>query len=249
LRANKRIGGLGGEKVRWESTVARLDVTYNHIVGDVLVSAASIAYLGAFTAAYRHALTTEWRMRLTESTIAHSEGCNIRSTLGDAVQIRAWNLAGLPTDELSTENGIIMSKSRRWPLMIDPQGQAGKFVKKLGASKFEMGMDVVKLSDKNFLQSFENAIRFGKWVLLEDVQETLDPALEPLLLQQIVNVKGVPHIKLGDVQVPYGTEFHLYITTKLPNPHYAPELQVKVTLSVEKHMCTALAKCGVRSSP
>jgi len=229
-RANKLIGGLGGEKVRWETTVAKLDITYNNLVGDVLVAAASIAYLGAFTADYRQALTAQWRARLSESTLAHTEGCNIRSTLGDVVQIRAWNLAGLPSDELSTENGIMMSKSRRWPLMIDPQGQAAKFVKRLGAQKFEAGMDVVKLSDKGFLQSFENAVRFGKWLLLEDVQETLDPALQPLLLQQIVNVKGVPHIKLGDVQVPYNDQFHLYISTKLPNPHYAPELQVVVSL-------------------
>ncbi len=229
-RANKLIGGLGGEKVRWEATAARLDITYNNIVGNVLISAAAIAYLGAFTSAYRHSLLADWRAWLQENALAHSEGCNIRSTLGDAVQIRAWNIAGLPTDEVSTENGIIISKSRRWPLMIDPQGQASRFITKLGFNKFENGLDIVKLSDKGFLQAFENCVRFGKWVLLEDVGESLDPALEPLLLQQIVNVKGVPHIRIGDVQVPYNDQFHLYITSKLPNPHYAPELQVKVTL-------------------
>ena len=229
-RANKLIGGLGGEKVRWETTVASLDIAYNNIVGDVLISAATIAYLGAFTSSYRVALVDEWRKRLSESTLAYTDGCTIRTTLGDPVQIRAWNIAGLPTDVLSVENSCIMSKARRWPLMIDPQGQAAKFIKVLGKQKFELGLDVIKLSDKNFLQGFENAVRFGKWVLLEDIGETLDPALEPLLLQQIVNVKGVPHIKLGDVTVPYNDQFHLYITTKLPNPHYAPELQVKVTM-------------------
>ena len=241
-RANKLIGGLGGEKVRWETTVAQLDITYNNIVGDVLISAATIAYLGAFTSGFRHAMVTEWRKRLQESTISHTEGCTIRSALGDPVQIRAWNIAGLPTDDHSATNSIIMSKARRWPLMIDPQGQANKFIKKLGASRASAnsgpnavadgvsGMDVLKLTDKNFLQGFENAVRFGKWVLLEDVGELLDPALEPLLLQQIVNVKGVPHIKIGDSLVAYSDSFHMYITTKLPNPHYAPELQVKVTL-------------------
>lgn len=238
-RANKLIGGLGGEKVRWETTVASLDITYNNIVGDVLISAATIAYLGAFTSGFRHSMVQEWRKRLSESTISHTDGCTIRTALGDAVQIRAWNIAGLPTDDHSSTNAIIMSKARRWPLMIDPQGQANKFIKKLGASRASAaggaadglsGMDVLKLTDKNFLQGFENAVRFGKWVLLEDVGELLDPALEPLLLQQIVNVKGVPHIKIGDSLVAFADSFHLYITTKLPNPHYAPELQVKVTL-------------------
>jgi len=64
-----------------------------------------------------------------------------------------------------------MSKARRWPLMIDPQGQANKFVKQMGAKKFTDGIHVVRLSDKNFLRTMENAIRFGKWVLLENIGE------------------------------------------------------------------------------
>ena len=40
--------------------------------------------------------------------------------LGDDVTIRQWGVAGLPSDKFSIENAIIMFKSRRWPLMIDP---------------------------------------------------------------------------------------------------------------------------------
>jgi dynein heavy chain len=41
--------------------------------------------------------------------------------LGNDVKLRQWAVAGLPSDNLSIENGIIMFGSRRWPLMIDPQ--------------------------------------------------------------------------------------------------------------------------------
>jgi dynein heavy chain len=229
-RANKLISGLGGEKERWISTVQQLNGNFDNITGDVLISSATIAYLGAFTASYRASLLDSWRASLRTGEISFTEGGSVRSILGDAVQIRAWNIAGLPTDSVSIENGIIMSKARRWPLMIDPQSQAAKFIKKLGAQKFESGMEIVKLSDKNFLHAFENAVRFGRWILLENVGEELDAALEPLLLQQIINIKGVPHIKLGENTIPYNDQFHLYITSKLPNPHFPPELQVKVTL-------------------
>jgi dynein heavy chain, axonemal len=37
-------------------------------------------------------------------------------------------------------------------------------------------------------------------------------------------------IKLGDAIIPYHDDFRFYITTKLPNPHYTPEISVKVTL-------------------
>lgn len=64
-----------------------------------------------------------------------------------------------------------MFKSRRWPLMIDPQNQANKFVKNLGRDQEEQGIDVFKQSDSNMLKMLELAIQFGKWVLIENVGE------------------------------------------------------------------------------
>lgn len=52
-RAEKLIGGLGGEKIRWTETAQRLKDAYTHLVGDMIISAAIIAYLGPFTSAYR----------------------------------------------------------------------------------------------------------------------------------------------------------------------------------------------------
>ena len=55
-RAEKLIGGLGGEKVRWTQTAQRLKDAYTHLVGDMIISAAIIAYLGPFTSAYRYTI-------------------------------------------------------------------------------------------------------------------------------------------------------------------------------------------------
>lgn len=104
----------------------------------------------------------------------------MRSFLGDSVKIQAWNIAGLPKDDTSTENGIIIDKSRRWSLMIDPQNQANKYVKNMGKDNSE-GIDVLKITDPNLMRTLELAIQFGKWVLLENVGKELDPSLEPIL--------------------------------------------------------------------
>ncbi|CAM9775317.1 unnamed protein product [Chrysoparadoxa australica] len=156
----------------------------------------------------------------------------MEKTLGDPVLLRKWQVAGLPSDSLSTQNGIIMDTARRWPLLIDPQGQANRFIKCMGKDTelCQNGMDVVKLSDKKFLQTLENAVRFGKWVLLENIGEDLDAALEPVLLQQIFKQGGQDMIRLGDNTVPYNDQFRLFMTTTMPNPDYAPEVQVKVVL-------------------
>mmetsp|Transcript_28814 Transcript_28814/g.26051 ORF Transcript_28814/g.26051 Transcript_28814/m.26051 type:complete len:505 (+) Transcript_28814:730-2244(+) len=120
-----------------------------------------------------------------------------------------------------------MSKARRWPLCIDPQGQANKWIKNMEKSK---GLFVIKLSDSDFLRTLENAIQFGKPVLLENVYEELDPSLEPILLKQTFKKGSTYYIRLGEQVIEYMTTFGFYITTKLRNPHYMPELSTKVTL-------------------
>ena len=110
---------------------------------------------------------------------------------------------------------------------IDPQGQANKWIKNMEKGS---GLEVIKLSEKDFLRSLVNAVRFGKPVLLENVGEELDPALEPVLAKQIFRQGGADMIKIGDETIAYHPDFYFYITSKLPNPHYSPETCVKVTL-------------------
>lgn len=88
--------------------------------------------------------------------------------------IREWNLFGLPADNFSVENGIIVFSSTRWPLMIDPQGQANKWIKTMENTN---NISVVKLSNPNYMTSVQKAIEYGYPVLLENVQEDLDATL------------------------------------------------------------------------
>jgi len=54
---------------------------------------------------------------------------NIQEMLSDPMEIRDWNYSGLPADELSIENAIITVRAKRWPLIIDPQMQANKWIR------------------------------------------------------------------------------------------------------------------------
>lgn len=67
-------------------------------------------------------------------------------------------------------------------------------------------------------------------MLIEDVQETLDPVLGTILMKQVFLQNGRLMIKLGDVDVDYDSNFRLYMTTKLPNPHFLPEICIQVSL-------------------
>lgn len=225
-RAEKLIGGLGGEKDRWSKSASELAVMYENLSGDVLISSGVVAYLGAFTSNYRQEQADEWTKTCKNTGVPCSDIISPTVTLGDPVKIRDWNIFGLPTDNFSIENGIIISNSNRWPLMIDPQGQANRWIKNM-----EKGaVQVIKLSDADYIRTLENSIQFGNPVLLENVGEELDPVLEPLLLKQVFKQGGSMCIRLGDSTIEYSKDFRFYITTKLRNPHYPPETAVKVTL-------------------
>jgi len=91
------------------------------VIGDCMVATGMVSYAGPFTAEYRLELEEKWRKKLKELNIAFSPNISMKDVIGDPVTIRTWNVAGLPNDSLSVENGIILFKARRWPLMIDPQ--------------------------------------------------------------------------------------------------------------------------------
>jgi dynein heavy chain len=85
-------------------------------------------------------------------------------------------------------------------------------------------LQVMKLSDGDFVRKLENCIQFGFPLLLENVFEELDLTLEPLLVKAIFKQAGSLQIRLGDSVIEYNEKFRFYITTKLRNPHYAPEV-------------------------
>ncbi|CAF3634232.1 unnamed protein product [Rotaria socialis] len=229
VRAQKLIGGLGGEKSRWTLAAENLQKIYDNLLGDVLVSSGVIGYLGAFTSAFRDEATHAWidLCKKKKLPCSDAEKYSLANTLGEPIKIQAWNINGLPKDAFSVDNAVTIQNSNRWPLMIDPQNQANRWVKN---SYAQLNLKVVKLTDNDFMRQLDNCIQLGLPLLIENVGEDLDPSLEPILLKQVFKQGGVEMIRLGDKVIEYSKDFKLFITTKLRNPHYLPEISTKVTL-------------------
>lgn len=227
VRAEKLISGLGGEKDRWTEAARHLGIRYTNLTGDVLLSSGTVAYLGAFTVDYRIQCQNQWLAECKDKVIPSSSDFSLSHTLGDPIKIRAWQIAGLPVDSFSIDNGIIVSNSRRWALMIDPQGQANKWIKNMEKAN---KLAVIKFSDSNYMRMLENALQLGTPVLIENIGEELDASIEPILLKATFKQQGVEYMRLGENIIEYSRDFKLYITTRLRNPHYLPEVAVKVCL-------------------
>ncbi len=227
-KAEELIGLLGDEGVRWKKTAADIQEESLKLVGNVFLSAACISYLGPFTGIYREAMVSKWASSIIERGVPASDSFGLIKTMGDSIKIQGWMSQGLPTDTVSIENAIIATEATRYPLMIDPQIQANRWIKVMEKDR---GLIILKFNAKDFMRTLCNSIRNGKPVLLEDVEETLESNIDPLLQKQFFqNEGGIKFIRLDGKDIDYNPSFRLYLTTKLPNPHYMPEVCIKVTL-------------------
>ena len=228
--ANRLVGGLASEKVRWGQSVNQLKESAKMLPGDVLLVSSFISYLGCFTKPYRvELMDKKWLpyLKKVEKTIPMSlgfVGSNVLSLLVDDAIIAGWNNEGLPSDAMSIENASILTNSIKWPLMIDPQLQGIKWIK----NKFGQNLTVIRLGQKGYLDTVEKCVLEGSYLLIENLPEDIDAVLDPLLGRQLIK-KGTA-IKLGEKEVEYNSTFQLYLHSKMANPHYKPELQAQTTL-------------------
>ena len=79
-----------------------------------------------------------------------------------------------------------------------------------------------------YMDRLEQSLGLGETVLIENLEEDIDPVLEPVLGRN--TIKKGKAIKLGDKEIDYDSNFKLILHTKLANPHYKPEMQAQTTL-------------------
>lgn len=248
-RAASLIDGLSGERTRWTETVKTLDFNFDYLPGDCLLSIAFVSYMGPFVFKYRDILSKLWSNSVKDMKIPNNPEYEVRTFLSDPAIIRNWNIHGLPNDDFSTDNGIIISRGSRWPLIIDPQCQALKWIKNMEEKN---DLKVIDFCLHGYMKILELALQEGHPVLLQITSEHLDPAIMPILSKSIVK-KGLYIIKLekktetlkqeincflgdqlyiqmGDKQLPYNNNFRFFITTKIRNPYYPPEIFTRATV-------------------
>jgi len=227
VRAEKLTSGLNSEGARWKESIVSLTQEKVDLIGDCFLSCACVSYYGGFTGIYREDLIAQWLELARRVEIPASRKFSLSATIGNPVMIREWQNQGLPTDKVSVNNGILVDKCRRWPLMIDPQQQANKWLRKKEEAN---NLQITTMRDANLLRTLENCIRVGRPLLIEDLGEHMEPALEPVLQKATFKNGTRLLIRLGDSDIDYDLNFKLYMTSKLPNPHYLPEVCIKVTL-------------------
>ena len=240
--ANRLVNGLSSEGKRWKEDVGKLDEKMRLLVGDVLMSSSFVAYIAPFSRQFRDSLVDEkWKPDMLARGVPLTAGFDPMNLLTDSSKTASWQAEGLPADPLSTQNASIICKCARFPLIIDPQMQAVAWIN--GREK-PNGLVTTVPGAKGWLNKVAKALEEGLPLLLENLNSVVEAILDNLVARAYVRKGTKVQVYLGDMCVdlclkkgPDGLALEsgepnikVYMQSRLPNPHYIPEVQAQTTL-------------------
>jgi len=232
--AQRLTTALASEAIRWAANVLEMEHSKDLLIGDVLVASAFISYVGPFTKPFRvNLMEKKFAPFLLTAAggdpIPMTEDCDPVAILSTAAMIATWQGQNLPADQVSTENGCILTSSARWPLIIDPQLQGISWLKEKESDP-KRDLQICRLGQKDLVRKLERAIEAGTSLLIENMGERIDAVLTPVIQRATTKRGHKYYVKLGDTEVEFSPNFRLFLHTKLGNPHFPPEVQAECTL-------------------
>ncbi|RYY31741.1 hypothetical protein EON62_06270, partial [archaeon] len=179
-QAANLIRALDGERDRWSDDSATFADVKRRLVGDCAVASAFISYCGPFNAPFRHYLINDKFIRAARKrTVPVTLDLDVTGFLVDVGTVGDWNMQGLPTDALSIQNGILVTRSSRYPLLIDPQGQALHWIKAKAARDNKLPLHgTTTLAARELRDQLEFAMSEGLSLIIVSVEEEVDPMLD-----------------------------------------------------------------------
>lgn len=218
--AQNLVGKLEGEHHRWNKQVADFQRQLDQLPKLSLLSAAFITYLSSKSEDDRTDILKHWLAKL------ELDRFDLKKFLCTESELLTWKGEGLPSDELSIENSIVILESLDSVMLIDPSNRASAWLK---VHMAKQKLEVVNHQDSNFTTQLELAVRFGKTLVIQEM-DTIEPILYPIMRKELQS-QGPRHVvQIGDKTVDYNNEFKLYITTRNTSPSMMPDAVAITTI-------------------
>lgn len=162
-------------------------------MGDALLAAGYVAYLGAFPASVRSTIIAKWQNSFAQIGLLYSKDFSLVTFCSSPQDIKTWVAAGLPPDTHSLENAIIVCNSSRPALLLDPQKQVSNWICTL---EDPYGVQTVDANSDNLLEEVESCIVANGLLLVENVGSSTPPGLLHRIMT-LRKIKSSSHAQVG----------------------------------------------------
>ncbi|OQR98203.1 dynein heavy chain [Achlya hypogyna] len=224
-KAQGLLGKLGGEQTRWSAQVKELEHRVVELPLKLLMASGFTTFLGQCSEDRRAAIAKGWDAAVDSATVF-----DYRKLLSSESEMLTWKGLGLPADNLSMENGLIVHYTKeRTPFVIDPANAASGWLQAHLATDATRPLSVVQAQEARFVSLVEQAVRFGKTLAVLEV-DTVEPYLYPLVRKDLSHDGPRYIVRLGDKDVDYNDNFRLVLVTRNPDPELPPDARAIVNV-------------------
>jgi dynein heavy chain, axonemal len=226
-QASNLIESLSGEKVRWSSDAQNFQTLKENLVGDCILACAFLSYCGPFNQQFRdNLLFGILKSECKKRGISMSEEFDLNNFIVDASISSEWSLQSLPIDNLSIQNGILVTQSNRFPLLVDPQGQCLQWLQNKESKKLHRE-GIVPMNNPKMKEILEFCLSEGKTLIVTGIEQDIDTLFDSVLEKTYIQKNRRKFAKILDNEVEVHDDFKLFLITRVANPSFSPELQAK----------------------
>ena len=217
--AENLVGKLEGEHRRWSEQVGELAGELKQLPWKSLLAAAFITYLSQAPEDERRSKLSEWLEHTKQKLF------DLRQFLSTESEQLKWKAEGLPSDDVSTENALMILQGELTPYLVDPSQRATEWLK---AHLKDTRLEVVNQQDSNFTTVLELAVRFGKTLVVQEA-DGIEPLLYPLIRKDLESQGPRFVVQIGEKVIDYNEDFQLFLTTRNPQPDIPPDAESTIS--------------------
>lgn len=215
--ATDLLSKLSTEHARWSHQMTDIRKDMDQLPARCLLAAGYITYLGRETENERARILAEWMEKVKIKSFKF-----FTFLREESMQLH-YKAEGLPVDELSMDNAVMLQEQVRTPFLEDPNGQALTWILNSMKAKKQV-VETCSLSEERLVSALELALRFGKKFIITDVDK-VEPFMYPIIRKELHNEGAKKVIQIGDRRtVDYADGFQLFLVTRSAELHVPPDI-------------------------
>ncbi|CAG9863129.1 unnamed protein product [Phyllotreta striolata] len=224
ISAQKLLGSLGEEQLRWTDAVKKLKKQQELLLGNVALTAGIVAYLSPLDFIARNEVTKRWHQHVIEH-LPCSNQFELELGFSSKIDLESKQQSELLRDRFFKENVLICDFSKQRSIFIDPDYQAEKWIR-----KSEKGNHlVVTTFSQDCLSVLINCVESGRPILINKINN-IPRCLYDFISNHCFNQDGATFVNINNSSVRVNENFRLYLTCNVSNPNFLPELINKITI-------------------